>query len=829
MIYTGEYTQEISFPIGGIGTGSFGLAGNGAFVDWEIFNHPDKGRLLPFTHIAVKAVGEAGTVVRVLQGDLLKDLTGPYDKAIYRGFGYGPDTGTMCGLPHFRHCSFDGQFPIARLTFTDPDFPATVVLTVCNPFIPLDSANSSLPVGMFHLSFENTTEKDVTFTAVFSLSNPFARSMNTAADGRLTLSSGLDTDDVHYGDMSVMTDCPCREVQTYWYRGDMQDHVDVFVRELRECDRLPDRIYQGEHTGDRPDVGSLAAHRVAAAGQTATMRFVLSWHVPNNHNYWCGQQRPSWKNYYATQFSSSVESGAYALTHFDSLYQRTVAFKEALFGSSLDATVIEAVSATLSVLKSPTVLRLEDGSFYGWEGVHQQAGSCEGTCQHVWNYAYALCFLFPDLERSIRDNEFRYCLYDHGGTTFRLSLPLGSPKMDNYRPCVDGHMGAIIKTYREWKLSGDDDWLRQVFPTVKKMMAFTWSEDNVDGWDRDRDGALEGRQHNTLDRELFGPSSWMQGFYMAALQAARKMALYVGDEELAAEYQTIFDKAFTFTSDRLFNGEYFMQDIDLSDRSFCEKYGCPQYWYEEKKEIKYQIANGCAIDQVLAQWHANLCGLGRLYDEQQLHTALANVFKYNFKSMREVFNTWRVFALNDEQGAVICTFPHGAPAIPLPYHAEVMTGFEYALAGLLISEGFEQEGLAVVRAIRHRYDGKKRNPWNEIECGSNYARAMAAFALLPIYSGFTFDLPAKRIGFNPIHKEDFSCLFSVGTGWGTLRWSEQAVSVTLQEGYLELQAFTTPVKAKSLTADGKVIAFIHDGDTLRFPLTRIEHSFVISR
>lgn len=38
--------------------------------------------------------------------------------------------------------------------------------------------------------------------------------------------------------------------------------------------------------------------------------------------------------------------------------------------------VLDAVSATLSVLKSPTVLRLEDGTFYGWEGVSEQAGSC---------------------------------------------------------------------------------------------------------------------------------------------------------------------------------------------------------------------------------------------------------------------------------------------------------------------------------------------------------------------------------------------------------------------------------------------------------------------
>ncbi len=828
MIYSGDYTREISFPIGGIGTGSFGIAGNGSFVDFEIFNRPAKGRILPNTHIAVKAKMKNKTVLKILQGDILKDLTGTYDKGKFHGFGFGPNSGTMAGMAHFKNCVFDGEFPIAKLTFTDDDFPGKVVMTVFNPFIPLDSENSSIPVGMFNIEFENNTNEHIEYTAAFSLANPYKRSVNIAEKNRLTLSTSIDKEDIGYGDLSLITDCEDSEVLQYWYRGGWFDNIDVFIKDFINNDRFSPRIYEGENTSGLTDVGSLAAHKTVLPYESGSIHFVFSWNNPNCQNFWSGDDRTTWKNYYATVFKSSVDSAEYAIENFNMLFEKTKEFKDALFECSLDSSIIDAISSTMSVLKSSTVLRLEDGSFYGWEGVHELEGSCEGTCQHVWNYAYALCFLFPDLERSIRDNEFKYCLYDTGATVFRMSLPLGSPKLSN-PPCLDGQMGCVIKTYREWKISGNDKWLKDVFPTVKKILAFAWHKDNLFKWDYDKDGVLEGRQHHTLDMELFGPSSWLQGFYLAALRAASEMAEYLGENDTAKEYKELFENGYKYTKENLFNGEYFIQKVDLRDKSVCDSFGCSErYWYDEKNELKYQIANGCEIDQVLAQWHANICGLGEIFDKEQLKIALKSIYKYNFKpSMRDFFNTWRVFSLNDEGGAVICTFPKGMHTIPIPYHAETMTGFEYSLAGLLISEGFEEEGLTIVKAIRDRYDGKKRNPWNEIECGSNYARAMASFALIPIYSGFVFDIPRGRIGFNPIHKENCKSIFSVGTGWGTLKWTNDEIRVDLKSGYLDISEFAISETAKAIYIDNRIYDFVYSEGVIKFNKTKIEDSLVI--
>ncbi len=832
MIYKGDNLREISFPIGGIGTGSFGIAGNGSFVDWEIFNRPNKGSVLDNAHIAVKAKWSGGEVVKILNGDLVKDLTGTLGKPAFSGFGVGPSTGTMCGISHFKECTFKGEFPIAELTFFDDSFPGEVVLTVFNPFIPLDSFNSSIPAGFFDIKFNNTTEREIEYSAVFSMANPFENSVNEeiVADGYhiLKLFSDIDQNEKKYGDISVLTASGDTEVQTYWYRGEWNDNLDVFIRQLYENDRLPQRVYTEKKTTPKQDVGSVAVHKKIAESSTDSIRFVLSWNVPNNYNYWSrNSDGKQWKNYYATVFETSVESAKYSYKNFQDLMDKTVELKNALFGCSLPETVIDAVSSTLSVLKSATVLRLEDGSFYGWEGVHEKEGSCEGTCQHVWNYAYALCFLFPDLERSIRDNEFNYCTHKNGRTVFRMQLPRDREK-SSWLPCVDGQMGTVIKTYREWKISGDDEWLKRVWPTVKTVLEYAWHEENYCKWDSNKDGVLEGHQHHTLDMELFGPSSWLQGFYLGALKAASIMAEYLGDTA-AAEYCEIFEKGYAWTKGNLFNGEYFIHKIDLNDRSVTDEFNVSnRYWYEEKQEIKYQIAEGCEIDQLLGQWHANILGLGDLFDKEQVKIALKSLYKYNFKpSMREFNNTWRVFSLNDEAGAVICEYPKAKPTIPLPYHAETMTGFEYSLAGLLISEGFVEEGLNIVKAVRDRYDGKKRNPWNEIECGSNYARAMSSFALLPIISGFKFDLPHKKIGFKPVLKGKFNCLFSVGTGWGVLDWSDGEVKITLKAGYLDLTELEIPVNPKAVIIDGNAVDFQRTDNGVEFATTKVTQGITV--
>ena len=819
-IFSGNELNEISFPLGGIGAGCIGLAGNGRLIDWEIYNRPAKGSLNGNSHFAIKAMKNGELLdARVINGDVNTGLTGGGD---------GLSAATMAGFPHFRNCTFTGEFPIAEVDFADECFPGTIRLTAWSPLIPLNDKDSSIPAAFFDYAVTNTTEDTLEYTVGAALRNPYGgdpagESVNEyRTDGSIHAmflrQVKFAPDHPVYGDLTLAADTTGQvSYQQYWYRGGWHDGLERYWRNFTEQYTYENRVYDTPGNGD---MANLAVKCTAAPGETVHFRYVISWSRPNCVNYWSRYTKKdengndvdvTWKNYYATLFENSYASAAYALKEWDRLWNGTKQYHDELFASTLPEEVIEAISATTSVLKSPTVLRLENGEFYGWEGVWTNHGSCEGTCTHVWNYAYALCFLFPNLERSIRETDFAYNQDEYGRMSFRMTLPLGRER-GGFRACVDGQMGGVIKTYREWKLLGDDNWLQKLWPAVKKSIEYAWSEHNPDRWDADKDGVMEGRQHHTLDMELFGPSSWLEGFYLAALLCGAEMAERMGEPDTAAEYRALYEAGKKWCDENLFNGRWYAQKVALTDKSVVDDFGADNYWNDESGEIKYQIGDGCIIDQCLAQWHANLCGIGEIYDKKNLHTALRSLYENNFlPDMRSHYNTFRIFALNDEAGAIICSYPKDVvtPAIPIPYAQESMHGFEYALAGLMISEGMIEEGTAIVKAIRDRYRGYNRNPWNEIECGSNYARSMASFALMPIWSGYKFAMQDRTLGFSPIMEGNFRSIWAVDAAWGRFEKTVDATELTICAGKLQLKILELPylTEVQSVKVDGVTCAF----------------------
>ena len=868
-VYTGERLREISFPLGGIGTGCIGLAGSGRLIDWEIFNRPNKGSINGYSHFAVKAE-RGGQILdaRVLNGDLTADHTGELHGGARSAdqFGFGPSRGSMAGAPHMDDVTFTGEFPMAQLAFASGSFPGAVEMTAFNPFIPLNEDDSSIPAALFEIRVRNTEPAATRYTVAMSLSNPAGLGTNALGrDGgagvswlKLSPPAGLAAEDPAYGDLCVATGGAVVEAggagagaaaagevwgQEYWFRGAWFDGLEVFWREFAAAGPMPERSYAARYRGRAPvsgaiDTGTLAAAVDVPPGGACRVRFVVSWSYPNFAKYWQSRSEsesrarpPTWRNHYATRFADSVAGARYPLAHWQRLHSETVRFKEALYGSTLPPAALEAAAANLAVLKTPTCLRLTDGSFYGFEGLRPTEGCCEGSCTHVWNYAYALPFLFPRLERSMRDLDFTYNQRPDGGMGFRLHLPLGEERSP-FRPCVDGQFGGVIKTYRDWKICGDSDWLRRHWPAVKKSIEFAWADSNEDQWDADRDGVLEGRQHHTLDMELFGPNSWLTGFYLGALKAGAEMAEHLGERDTAAEYRGLFERGRQWVDRHLFNGAWYHQQIDVRDRSILERFlpSDPDiietYWNDEAGEIKYQIAEGSEIDQLNAQWHANLCGLGDLFDPAQRRTALRSLYRNNFKStMRDFFNACRIYCMNDEGGLVISDWPDGAyrPVVPLPYAGETQNGYEYQAAILMIQEGLIDEGLTAVAAIRDRYDGARRNPWNEFECGSNYARSMAAWSLVLAFSGFEYDMVHGMIGFDPLQAPEhgYRTIWSLDSGWGTFAMTPGRLVLTVLAGELTLASMRVPAaRAGAVTAVAiESAALQHSGTVSAAPVT----------
>ena len=859
--YEGDRLREISFPMGGIGSGCIGLAGNGRLIDWEIFNKPNKGSMNGFSHFAIKAESEERVIdSRVIHGDLHPPYSGTLSGAQFGSYGFGVRREYMTGFPHFSQTRFTGTFPIAEVEFEDNQFPGAVTLTGFNPFIPGNDRDSSIPGAFISISVRNTGTERLRYTIAGSLKNPAALGANKY---QAENSSGLHImhlsdsetsgDSPEYGDLSIATDADEVSYQEYWFRGSWFDNVSVYWQDFSAFGPFKNRTYDSRGSGDgvaygKEDQCVLAAHMDIEPGKTGTARFIISWNYPNMTNYWNPECKPGdsccedgsceprvWKNYYATLFKDSRESAVYGLSEWSRLYDDTKMFRDALFSSSLPPEVLDAVSANISILKSPTVLRLEDGTFYGFEGCHPQSGCCEGSCTHVWNYAYALPYLFPSLERSMRNIDISQNMDNNGGMAFRLQLPVGR-EAQHFRPCADGQYGGIIKLYREWKISGDTGWLKSHWESIKKNIEFAWSPDNKDRWDRDRDGVLEGRQHHTLDMELFGPNSWLTGFYLAALLAASEIGEYLGDTAAAGEYKKLFEKGKAWVDEHLFNGEYYFHQIDLKDKSVLDVYVetdasetyrggrsvTSAYWDDEHDEIKYQVAEGCSIDQVIAQWHANAVGLGQVFDKDKTLSALQSIYKYNFKkSMRNHVNPCRIYALNDDAAVLICAYPRSKPVIAVPYAEEAMNGFEYQAACHMIQEGMVDEGLEIVRAIRDRYDGAARNPWNEFECGSNYARSMASYSLLLALSGFEYHMAQGHIGFSPVvDGSDFSCFFGLDAGWGTISIDGSKIELSVLKGSLHLRSFSC-----SAMEDAQIGRVLVGDDTCNYTQTGSKLTF----
>jgi non-lysosomal glucosylceramidase len=336
-------------------------------------------------------------------------------------------------------------------------------------------------------------------------------------------------------------------------------------------------------------------------------------------------------------------------------------------------------------------------------------------------------------------------------------------------PAADGQMGGILKLYREWQMCGDDAFLRKLWPAAKQALEYAWVV-----WDKDRDGVMEGEQHNTYDVEFYGPNTFMGALYLGALRAGEEMARAMGDTAAADGYRRVFTSGSKKMDKQLWNGEFYVQNVrnpgpgdSIKDRYVPHN---PPAVYPGDDQPRYQFGPGCLSDQMLGQWFAHVVGLGYLLPEAHVRRTMRSIATYNVrKDLSEHNNCQRTYALNGEGGLLLCTWPKGGrPRYPFPYADEVWTGFEYQAAAHMMYEGMIEQGLGIVQRVRQRHDGVARNPWNEFECGHHYARAMSSWSLLLALSGYHYSAPARRISFAPrVNAADFRCFFSTGGAWGS--------------------------------------------------------------
>lgn len=799
--YDKDHLYRIALPLGGIGTGTVSLGGRGELRDWEIMNTPAKnfstvttGNDAPFFAMYFKPASGPS---------ISKALLGPLDPAEYLHYEGRP--ANHHGLPRFSNASFDAAYPFGKVNLSDPDLPLKVTLKGFNPFIPGDAEASGIPIAILSYEVTNTSLQAVDVSICGSIRNfigvdgskytkdwkgdyiPLGAKKNInlyksepGINGIYMYSDSVDKADPAWGTIALSTNSTAGiSYRTSSRSNDWNNAMLDFWDDFSEDGSLTEK----PNLVDNDPMASLAVSKNIKPGETQVFSFFISWNFPNRQSwssYLLSSGTDMVGNYYSTKYKNAWDVIVKTLPQLPALEKKTLDFVESFVSSDFPDAVKEASLFSLATLRSQTVFRIPSGHMMAWEGIFDVTGSCYGSCTHVWNYEQATAFLFGDLARSMRDVEFNYATDQKGKMSFRAMLPLSKAKEWD-GAAADGQMGTVMKFYRDWHLSGDKEFLNKNWNQIKSVLSYAWIKG---GWDANQDGVMEGSQHNTMDVNYFGPNPQMGFWYMGALKAASEMALAVKDKAFADKCLSIYKKGSVWMDKNLFNGEYYEQKI--TDPQTFEYLN-----WEQDPKIKipdYQLGKACLVDQLVGQMMAHICGLGHLADTSHISTTLKSIAKYNYlPSFKNHFNNMRSYVIGDEAGLLMASWPKGRLKVPFPYFSESMTGFEYTAAIGMLYEGQTEAGLKFIKSIRDRFDGRKRNPFSEPECGHHYGRSMTSWAAVLALSGFQYSGINKGIEFT---SKTGNYFWSNGSAWGMCNVEPNRATLKVLGGKISISQFT---------------------------------------
>lgn len=863
--YQGSALRHVAMPLGGLGTGQIALGGDGGLRQWQITNQVNHRGFVPDSFFAIRTscVEPPLNTTRILQSretlqrehestPLVNDDMIPADQlALLQQF-----TGV-------EHTTFTGSYPFGQIRYEDEELPIEVDLEAYSPFIPLDAHASGLPAIIFTFTLHNPEPQEIRGVLGATLQNavgwdgitPINGNRNPLYGGnvnRLCEKKGLTAlimenpslADDHPGAGQMVLTHLADETLAY----ERWTSPEQFIRMMEGYH--PDHPVRGPHANQQRGYRSTVqvASGASAPGETwnggllfpfwlapdETVRttFILSWYFPNRYvnfdqfgpqrdygrsRFWLG-------NEYATRFDDAMDVTKYVIGHQQRLEEASRRWAQGIATSTLPPWMNEALAAQGSLMRSPTCFWTEDGRFYGFEGSlgvstsmwsGDLGGSCPLNCTHVWNYEQALSRLFPHLERSMRDTDLKQIQAPEGYIPHRTILPLYLPQLWNEpiggptNPALDGMLGTVLKSYREFRQGAGQAWLDEYWPHIKQLMGYI-----ITHWDQNGDGVLEGEQPNTYDIEFYGPNMYIGGLWLAALRAAEELSKIQGQTSQAAEYRQLFECGRQKYDELLWNGEYYIQLIDHT------------------VSLENQFGEGCLADQLFGQWWAQQLGLGYILPREHVRRTLQSIVSYNFReSFHDFSHGYRVFADQDDAGLLLCTWPHGGrPKIPVRYCDEVWTGIEYQVGAHCITEGLVEEGLKILAALRARYNGTRRNPYNEIECGDHYARAMAGWSMLEAISGFQYNAHLDALWFQPALDDTvFRAPFIVRDGWGVFEQQQDTdamasqVQLTCAFGEIHLSQLTFKTRATdaTVTLENKLLesTIIRDGETCSLTFT----------
>lgn len=781
----GKKLRCAAMPLGGIGTGSIAIGGDGFLKQWQITNTIKHTAFVPNSFFAVgtRRVGNNSEKINchaLICPKIHEDLNFKPPKTTNDHKITAAMEDMFKILPGVEEIQFDGEYPISFLNFKENSLPINIRLVAFNPFIPLDSKNSGLPLIIFQFFLKNTYEFPYEITIMGSLLNflgwdgekRIKGGFNSLFGGNINdhrrigdwhaiymRSKALLKKDRRYGDLTLAIDQSEATFTTQW--RNLKNFWSHFSRE----GVLPKSDSEEMSPISQTWTGSLASKKILNPEESTVITFILAWNFPNRvvdwninkamiHDtqteFWIGNRYNEW-------FNSSLKVITYAQEHWIYLLEKTEQFHEAFFSSNLPSEVLTSISATFSTIRTPTCFWMKDGTFHGFEGCNGAStgklsgGSCPLDCTHVWNYVFSLAHLFPMLERTMRETEFKMQNKD-GYLPHRSVIPLYLPQFGmipdpgDVPPAIDGMFGMILKIYRDFLITNDLKFLKESWPYIEKLIKFIFYT-----YDKKLNGVIYSDQPNTYDCSLSGINTFIGTLYLTSLLACEKIANKLNLSEWSDKLKKTFNSGQSTLDKECWNGEYYIQK------------------YDENEIKKFQYGIGCFSDQLVGQWWAFQLGFGYILPPEHVNKAIESIIKYNFKeTFKGITQTPRIFASPSDSALMNCTWPHGnKPKVPTYYSDEVWTGIEYEIAALCIFIGKISDGLKIIQSIRNRYDGSHRNPWNEVECGDHYVRAMSSWTLLHALTGVNYSIELKRLTLEPrMNINNLETFFITRISWG---------------------------------------------------------------
>lgn len=661
--YDKDHLCSIALPLGGIGTGTVSLAGNGELREWRLNGMPLTGseasgdpENAPFFMIYARS-GGSGAVVKALAGPACAEGNQNSDG----------NTEMLHGLPRFTNASFDAAFPFGQVHLSDNEMPVDVTIRAFNPMVPGEPDMCGVPVAALYFEVRNKTINDVIVSLCGTMRNFLGgdegeEAMHSVGDRKPEGSDQPRNDYTFYRDVqgismtsgNVEIIDPARRTMALstmgedtisWRTGTVSSDLTGAIKEIRDDFSSDGELTEPQISPEGQPFASLAVKDTIRPGQSRYFSFIITWHFPVREER-AGHGNDV--NFYTEYFPNAWDVAKKMFLYMPLFEERSIRFVQTLMETNLPQPVLEAALFNLSALWAPQLFRTDDGKLRSQYGYFNGDDSCQGYCTTGWNNEQAMPFLFGSLARSMREVEFDIADDSVTGDSHSGSEEPGQAAVAVSAADLEVQMGAVMKFYRDWQLSGDSLFLTEHWGRIKSVMSNVWS---AGGPDHDRDGVIDGAVNESSDAGRFQADLQTQIWYLGALRAANEMSKALNDSDFVGLTEQLFRWGSEWTDNNMM-----------------------------KRTRRRTVSAG----QMAGQYMADICSLGNLVRD----------------------------------GIRIKT--EGSQSL-------AVTGQEYITAAGMFLRGQYGEGLKILSRAQSDHDGLTGNPFGDPDCLCRGVQSLAAW------------------------------------------------------------------------------------------------------